>query len=67
MYVCVRILPSPQWFSFNNSETVKALTLALLENFMPNLVSLTCPSLKISDHSFPGLENSGYPLFLKQI
>ena len=75
MCVCVWILPSPRWFSPNNSETVKALTLALLEKFMENLESLTCPSLKISDHSFPGLKSlplppilpSGYPLFLKQI
>ena len=45
---------TPLLFSLNNSETVKAVTLAfctfsnfLLETFAPNLVSLTCPSLQI--------------------
>ena len=48
-------LPSPPcWFSLNNSETVKAVTLPfaafsdiLLEIFVPNLVSLTSSSLQI--------------------
>ena len=42
------------WFSLNNSETVKAVTCHFaifsnisLETFMPNLVSLTRPSLQI--------------------
>ena len=42
------------WSSLNNSETVKALTLAFwsisrisLETFVSNLVSLTYPSLQI--------------------
>ena len=46
--------PPPSWFSFNNSETVKAVTLAfeafsniLLEMFVPNVVFLTCPSLQV--------------------
>ena len=54
--VCVRIVRSPYWCFLNSSETVKAVTLAILETFMPNLVSIICPSLKISDHSFPGLK-----------
>ena len=40
------------WFSFPNSETVRAVTLAFaaltnisLEIFMPNLISLTCSNL----------------------
>ena len=40
----------PCWFSLNNSETVKAVTLAfssIQENFLPNLVTLTCPSPQI--------------------
>ena len=51
------ILLSPfRWFSLNNSETVKAVTLAwhfsvfsnfLLEAFVQNLVSLSRPSLQI--------------------
>ena len=47
------ILP-PCWFSLNNSETVKAVTLAFcsisnisVETFVSNFVSLTCPSLEI--------------------
>ena len=45
------------WFSLNNSETIKAVNLVfcsinfLLETFMPNLVSLTCPSLQILDRT----------------
>ena len=43
------------WFFLNNSKTVKAVTLEnfaacskiSLETSMPNLVSLTCPSLQI--------------------
>ena len=47
-------LPLCQFF-LNNSETVKAANLALcsiqflLETFLPNLASLTCPSLQILD------------------
>ena len=47
-------LPHSCWFSLNNLETVKAVTLAfavfssiLLETFIPNLVSLTSSSLQI--------------------
>ena len=37
---------TPCWFYLNNSETVKAATLAFsLETFAPNLVLLTHPSL----------------------
>ena len=53
---------TPCWFSFNNSETVKAVNLVFealhkfsLETFMPNLVSLTCPSLQILDKTQTGI------------
>ena len=49
----VVILP-PCWFSLNNSETVKAVTMTFaafnnisLGSFVPTFVSLTCPSLQI--------------------
>ena len=39
----------PCWFSLNNSEMVKTVTLSniLLDTFLPNLVSLPRPSLQI--------------------
>ena len=53
---------TPLWFSFNNSETVKAVHLAfealnyfLLEKFLSNMVSLTCPSLQILSNAQTGL------------
>ena len=53
------ILP-PGWFFCNNSKTVKAVTLAfcseiLLETFVPNLVSLTCPNLWILSKAQTGV------------
>ena len=62
----VVILPLPLcWFSFNSSKMIKAVTLGfcsihniLLETFVPNLVSLTRPSLQIlSKNSDGGISN----------
>ena len=55
IWVGDNFIPLPHcWSSLNNSETVKALTLAFwsinrisLETFVSNLVSLTYPSLQI--------------------
>ena len=53
------------WFSLNNSEKIKAVNLVfcsinfLLETFMPNLVSLTCPSLQILDRT----QTKVFPIF----
>ena len=53
---------TPCWFSLNNSEKVKAVTLAFpvfsnisLEKFVPNLVSLTRPSLQILNNTQTGI------------
>ena len=56
LFLEILFKPPSCWFSYNNSETVKAAILAFcrilcrnifLEKFVPNLLSLTCPSLKI--------------------
>ena len=57
--------PPPCWFSLNNSETVKAVTLAFcsiqyiaLETFVPNLVSITRPqSADIGQNSEGGISD----------